>query len=88
MSAWHSNPPCGSSLPIRTSPWQRGNNEKTNGLQCEYLPKGTDLSGYTQRELNAIADRLNTQPRKCLNWATPLEIFTQLHHHLPVALGT
>ncbi len=49
--------------------------------------QGTDLSGYTQRELNAIAHRLNTRPRKCLDFATPLEVYAQLRHHSPVALG-
>ena len=69
-------------------PWQRGTNEKTNGLLRQYLPKGTDLSRYTQRELNAIAHRLNTRPRKCLNVATPRDVYAHLRHHAPVARGT
>lgn len=70
------------------SPWQRGTHENTNGLLRQYLSKGTDLSGYTPRELNVIAHRLNTRPRKCLNFAPPLEVYAQLRHQSPVALGT
>lgn len=61
------------------APWQRATNENTNGLLRQYFPKGTDLSIFSQLDLDQVADEMNRRPRKRLQFATPYET---LEEHL------
>lgn len=65
------------------SPWQRGSNENMNGLVRQHLPKDTDLSNYTQEQLDAIADEINNRPRKGLGVRAPLAVYRQLLLNAP-----
>ena len=57
------------------SPWQRGSNENTNRLLRHYLTKSDDLNRFSLRELDDIAERINTRPRRVLGWDTAHERF-------------
>lgn len=66
--------------------WERGSNENANGLIRQYLPKGESMAGLSQRQCNSIARRLNTRPRKRLEFKTPLECYRE--SSVSVALQT
>jgi len=58
------------------SPWQRPTNENGNAFVRRYVGKGTDLSVHTTRQLRAIEHRINTTPRRILNWSNANDIYT------------
>jgi transposase, IS30 family len=60
------------------APWQRGSNENTNGLLRQWMPKGTDLSLFTEADLDVIAYKLNNRPRQTLGWMKPSRALADL----------
>ena len=64
------------------SPWQRGTNENTNGLLRQYFPKYSSLDDLTDADLDAVVDKINHRPRKCLGWLSPFEVFFNTLLHL------
>ncbi len=62
----------------KSSPWERGTNENTNGLLRQYFPKGTDFGKVTDRQVKKVQDELNGRPRQCLKFLKPIEVFNLL----------
>ncbi|RME97619.1 MAG: IS30 family transposase [Alphaproteobacteria bacterium] len=67
------------------SPWRRGGIENANGLLRRDLPRKTSLGDYTDDDIDAVVWNLNSTPRKCLGYRTPIEAFAA---NLGVALET
>lgn len=59
------------------SPWQRDMIENTNGIVRRDMPKKTDITDYTDRDINVVQMMINSTPRKCLGFKTPKEALLQ-----------
>lgn len=57
------------------SPWERGTNENTNSLLRQFLPKWSDFSNLTEKELQTYVTLINNRPRERLWFLTPHEVF-------------
>ncbi len=58
--------------------WERGQNENANGLLRQYFPKAMELDMVHEHEVIIAVDKLNSRPRKCLDYKTPYEAFQEL----------
>ncbi|MDT8442541.1 MAG: IS30 family transposase [Desulfuromonadales bacterium] len=58
------------------SSWERGLNENTNGLLRQYFPKETNLKEVTQKQVKRAVNRLNSRPRKGLDFKTPGQLMS------------
>lgn len=55
--------------------WEKGSVEQTNGLIRRYLPKNTDITQVSEEHIQHIEHMLNTRPRKCLGFKSPIEAY-------------
>ena len=66
--------------------WERGLNEHTNGLVRQYCPKKSNLTHYSDAEIQYVEDQLNNRPRKVLGYRTPREDFLGIRQPQRIAL--
>lgn len=66
--------------------WERGLNENTNGLVRQYFPKKVPFDMLTEQDVQRVENKLNSRPRKCLDYQTPFEVFSKSCHKKGIAL--
>ena len=59
------------------SSWQKGGVENINKAIRRFIPKGSDISKYSDQYIADVVDILNNKPRKSLNYKTPLEVMME-----------
>jgi IS30 family transposase len=64
----------------RYAPWQKGGIENAIGRMRRFLPRKTDLILLPDKRFNTLLAAYNNTPRKCLDWRTPAETFSQVLH--------
>jgi len=67
------------------SSFEKGTNERHNGLIRRFIPKGHSIDNYSEEQIAWIEDWCNTLPRKILGYATPEELFEAQLDELYVA---
>lgn len=60
--------------------WQKGGVENANKLIRRYLPRNTDMTKMTDRDIYEIQEKINDRPRKCLNYFSPNEVINRVVH--------
>jgi len=61
--------------------WERGLNENTNGLIQQYIPNGKDIDDLSDEDVTKIIGKINSRPRKCLDFRTPNQLFLRIKQH-------
>jgi transposase, IS30 family len=59
--------------------WEKGTVENTNGRIRRYIPKGVSIDTIPEDYLKDLEYKLNSTPRKCLQFLIPYEMMHKLH---------
>ena len=62
------------------SSWEKGSVENRIGIIRRYIPKGSNLTDYSHKQIKKLEELINNRPMKCLNWHTPTEMMRKEGH--------